>query len=486
MKKLTLFYFILFFINFSCKKDSSNVLLNEITTIENNLLPAIHVTDDSIKTYNLTERMKYYNIPGVSIAIVENGQLKWAKGYGISDTETGKKVDSNTLFQAGSISKPVAALAVLKLAEENKVNLDQDVNTYLQGWKVPENTLTQGEKVTLRKLLTHTAGMTVHGFPGYKQTDTFPTTTDVLNGLGNTPKITIDTIPGSIWRYSGGGYTVMQKVVEEVTKQSFEDYINTAILQPFNMKNSTYSQPIDSTKYTNISAAYNRKGKMIEGKWNNYPEKAAAGLWTTPSDLAKYCTEIQQISKENKKGVLHKKTVEAMLTKHKNNWGLGPSLQWESDSLVFRHGGKNAGFTNEMIAFAHRGNAVIVMTNADNGGKLIGEVLRGVSQYYKWGVSNQQAIKAIEIPIETLNEYTGTYQLNFQVPNIGDYFVEITIKNNHLCIYDPNNGELNILTPTAPSTFIDTDTGEKVSIQSDNNNLAMIFNNRYTFHRVKN
>jgi CubicO group peptidase (beta-lactamase class C family) len=486
MKTLNYLFIILTLVLVSCKNENTIDIAPEINAIENGLLPSIQVQGDSIKTFNLLERMEHYNVPGVSIAIVENGKIKWAKGYGIANSESGSKVNTNTMFQAGSISKPVAALSALKLVEEGKIDLDQDVNSYLKDWKIAENKFTQEEKVTLRRLLTHTAGLTVHGFPGYKQTNTFPSITQVLNGGGNTPKIFVDTIPSSIWRYSGGGYTVMQKMVEDITGLSLDAYMLKNILQPIGMENSTFEQPIKVKDNSNISAAYDGDGKIIEGLWHNYPEKAAAGLWTTPTDLAKYCIEIQQILKGKQDGILLKETVEKMLTKDKNDWGLGPSLQWEQDSLIFRHGGKNAGFTNEFVAFAHRGNAVIIMTNADNGGKLISELLLAVSKYYNWGISTQRVVETINLPQERLNRLIGKYKLDFQVPEIGDYVIEITIKDNNLFVTDPNNGDTNVLTAIENLKFIDLESGDEVMFQLMKDNQGILWNNRYQFYKIEN
>ncbi len=221
---------------------------SQISAVEQGLLPAIQVKGTPPKQYALMERMEHYKVPGLSIAVVKNGKIDWAKGYGIANSETGEEVNKNTLFQAGSISKPLAALAALKLVEEGKISLDEEVNSYLQGWKVPENKFTQKEKVTLRRLLTHTAGLTVPGFPGYQQSDSFPSIETVLAGKGHTPAVLADTLPGSIWRYSGGGYTVMEKLVEDVSGQPFEEYMAKYILEPIGMKKSTFEQPLPENK----------------------------------------------------------------------------------------------------------------------------------------------------------------------------------------------------------------------------------------------
>jgi len=254
MKKI---YFLLFstILISNCFAQQDKEILSEINIIENELVKNIEIKGDSIQKFNILDRMDFYKVPGVSIAVVENGKIKWAKGYGFANTKTGTKVDVNTLFQAGSISKPIAALAALKLFENNSLELHKDVNHYLKKWQVPENKFTKTKKVTLEKLLTHTAGMTVHGFPGYQQTEDFPEIIDVLNGKGNTTKIVVDTIPGSIWRYSGGGYTVMEKIVEDVSGLTLDEYMSKNILLPIGMTNSTYQQPIPKEWQNNISAA---------------------------------------------------------------------------------------------------------------------------------------------------------------------------------------------------------------------------------------
>jgi len=388
-------------------------------------------------------------------------------------------VDVNTLFQAGSISKPIAALAALKLSENNSLELNKDVNNYLKNWKVPENKHTKDKKVTLKKLLTHTAGMTVHGFPGYQQTDNFPSIIDVLNGSGNTSKIVVDTIPGSIWRYSGGGYTVMEKVVEDVSGLTLDEYMSKNIFPSIGMKNSTYQQPITKEWQKNISAAYDRNGQLIKGLWNNYPEQAAAGLWTTPTDLAKYCIEIQDIAKGKKNGILSKTTINQMLTKHKNDWGLGPSLQNQKDSLIFGHGGKNAGFTNDMKAYVYQGNAIIVMTNADNGGKLISEIKNAISKHYNWSISQPRTIKTITLPDDVLKQYMGKYELKEQ-----GLILEVKFKENQIYLTNTPIGNLNLF-PMTNTKFIDIESGTIIDFLVDKKVNGFIVNNSFKLTKIE-
>lgn len=457
----------------------NNSILSEINIIENSLVKNIQIEGDSVQKFNIHDRMDFYKVPGVSIAVVENGKIKWAKGYGYANTKNGTKVDANTLFQAGSISKPIAALATLKLFENNELELEKDVNNYLKNWKIPENKHTKTEKVTLKRLLTHTAGMTVHGFPGYQQTDIFPSINDVLNGNGNTSKIVVDTIPGSIWRYSGGGYTVMEKVVEDVSGLTLDEFMAKNIFPSIEMNHSTYQQPITKEWQKNISAAYDRNGQLINGLWNNYPEQAAAGLWTTPSDLAKYCIEIQDIAQGKRNGILSEKTIEKMLTKHKNNWGLGPSLQNEDEALIFGHGGKNAGFTNDMKAYVYQGNAIIIMTNADNGGELISEIKNAISQYYNWSISQPKTIKIIELQDTILKQYIGKYELKEQ-----GLILEVKFKENKIYLTNTPIGNLN-LSPMTSTKFIDIESGTIINFLIDNKVNGFTVNNSFKLTKIE-
>ncbi|UZR99510.1 serine hydrolase domain-containing protein [Chondrinema litorale] len=471
---------------YSCEhKEKVESVEDEISAIENSLTNPVIVKGENLVLFSIEDRMKLHKVPGVSIAVVKDGKLHWTKAYGIANTETGTLVDSATLFQAGSISKPVAALGALKLVQEGKIDLDTDVNNYLKNWKVEENRFTEKEKVTLRRLLTHTAGMTVHGFPGYKPTDKFPSIIKVLDGKGNTPKIFVDTIPGSIWRYSGGGYTVMEKVVEDVSGQPLETYLKENILMPLGMTNSTYSQPLPEKLHQQASAAYDRGGNLIEGLWHNYPEQAAAGLWTTPTDLAKYCMEIQRIEAGKTNGILSKKTVDKMLTKHENNWGLGPSLADDGNSLRFQHGGKNAGFTNNMIAFAYKGNAVIVMTNADNGGKLMNEIITSISEHYDWDIAQQRVVETVSLATEALNKFNGKYKYLGNTRDGSDYIVELVTKEGKLLVIDENNGEEDIITPMSETSFIDLSDGDEVVFTERADTIEFTFNKYYSYRRVE-
>lgn len=486
MRKPFLFYclFTLLLLSTACDphgwQDDPELATKLQNRIEQGLTSSLQFEEDSLETFTLEERMAHYKVPGLSIAVVKNGALLWAKGYGIADTETKSLVDEETLFQAGSISKPIAALAALKLVEEGKMGLDSDINTHLNSWKVPENKFTQQEKVTLRRLLTHTAGMTVHGFPGYAQSDAFPNDIEVLNGTGNTGAIFVDTVPGTINRYSGGGYTVMERAVEDQSGQDFSTYLNKEVLQPLGMNRSTYEQPLGE-EWTNISAAYDGQGNRYAGGWHNYPEQAAAGLWTTPSDLAKYVIAVQETMQGNTNPVLSQEMVGQMLTPDPLGHGLGPGVRNAGDSLMFGHGGKNAGFTNNMNAWAYRGEGIIVMTSADRGRGLIQEIERAASEVMAWELSPARIERAIELPAEELAKRVGIYEWKAR-----NFKVEVLLEQQELVIVDISNGVRYPTRALDELRVIDIIDGDVMTFEKnpDGSIAGFVQSGRYDFEKI--
>ena len=286
-----------------------------IERIQNGLLPAVLVKGDPVTTTKLADRMAALHVPGVSIAVIHDGKIEWARGFGVTRVG-GPPVTPETLFQAASISKPVAAMAVLRLVEAGKIGLDTDVNQYLKTWKMPENSFTAKTKVTVRELLTHTAGLTVHGFAGYAFGAPVPTLVEVLNGEkpANSAPIRVDTLPGTIWRYSGGGYVVAQELVQDVTGEPFPKVMHDTVLAPIGMTKSTYEQPLPKSRMDEVATPYRGDGQPVPGGPHVYPEMAPAGLWTTPSDLARYAIEVQKSLAGKANHVLSAAMVRQMLT----------------------------------------------------------------------------------------------------------------------------------------------------------------------------
>lgn len=400
-----------------------------IQRIQDGLMPAVLVKGEPVRTAKLADRMAALHVPGVSVAVIHAGEIEWARGFGVTKIG-GPAVTPDTLFQAASISKPVTALAVMHLVQAGKLDLDADVNKYLKTWKLPENEFTAKAKVTLRELLSHTAGMTVHGFPGYATDEPVPTITQVLNGEApaNTPAIRVDTEPGTIWRYSGGGYVVMQQLLEDVTGKPFPKIMQESVLDPAGMTHSTFQQPLPAARLAEAAMPYYPNGQPVPGGPHTYPEMAPAGLWTTPSDLARFAIEVQRSLAGKPDRVLSPATARQMLTPVKNHWGLGPETGGGQGHAYFDHGGSNIGFQCYLMAYEN-GDGVAIMTNSDNGGPLAQEILRTIAYEYKWPDFQPAERTVVKIDPKILDAYVGTYQL---APNV---FETITREGNQLYEY---------------------------------------------------
>ncbi|HEV2736696.1 MAG TPA: serine hydrolase domain-containing protein, partial [Longimicrobiaceae bacterium] len=306
-----------------------------IGRIERSLLPPVRIQGRTHTPDTLEERIRHQRVPAVSIALVHDGEIQWTRAYGVADVESGRAATPATLFQAASMSKPVAAMGALALVQEGKLALDEAVNDRLTSWKVPANELTAKAPVTLRGLLTHSAGLTVHGFPGYAAGAAVPTLVQVLDGAkpANTAAVRVDVQPGTRWRYAGGGTTVMQLLMQDVTGQPFPALMRARVLGPLGMEASTYQQPLPPVRAAQAATAYKPDGTPVPGRYHAYPEMAAAGLWTTPSDLARWIIGVQRALAGRSSAVLSRGTAAAMLTPGVGGWGLGPSLKGSGDSL---------------------------------------------------------------------------------------------------------------------------------------------------------
>ena len=465
MKRFNIIFITLCLIAGSCtSKPDPDIAL--IETIENNLLPSLLVEGEEIEEYNIQERMEYYHIPGVSIAFLNGGEIVWAKGYGYTSKDSTRMVDENTLFQAASISKPVAALAALSLVEEGKIGLDEDVNLYLNGWQVEENEFTLEEKVTLRRILSHSAGLTVHGFAGYAFDDEVPSTIQVLNGEepANSGRIYPDTTPGVQYSYSGGGYTVMQKMLTDITGMEFPQLMQEHVLSKIGMESNTYQQPLPEDLHENAAAGHHANGKMIAGRWHTYPEMAAAGLWTTPTDLLRYAIEVQQSYTGESNLILSREMTHKMLTPQMNYHGLGPATGGSGDLITFSHGGSNAGFRCSLYAFTKLGHGVAIMTNGDMGGQLMSEIFRSFSMVYDWE-KYKPSIKLIaHLTDQEINRLAGQYQWTYQGQ---DLIVEIAVKENHLEGIQLWNDFPFEMYPESATRFFNKDDGSEFEFSMD-------------------
>src|SRR5262245_45459063 len=423
-----------------------------IQRVENGLLPAVMIKGQTVEM-KLAERMAHYKVPGLSVAVINDGKIEWACGYGVIEKDGAKSVTADTLFLAGSISKPVAALAALRLVEQGKLNLDEDVNLKLKTWKVPENEFTKDKKVMLRGLLSHSAGLTVHGFPGYAVDAPMPTLVQILNGEkpANTGAIRVDIAPGSRWRYSGGGYTVMQLLLMDVTGMPFPELTRELVLAPAGMRQSTYENPLPKSLEASAATAHRWNGDKVKGRWHIYPEMAAAGLWTTPSDLARYAIEIQHALAGQSK-ILSREMARQMVTVQKGSYGLGPGIDNAGkESARFGHGGVDEGFEALFTAYCDRGQGAVVMMNANRAIPLAQELLRAIAREYNWPDYLPPERVLAKVDPAVYQKYAGLYEFD------NGFKITMTAEGGRLWAQGQGQSKFELLPESETIYFSDND-----------------------------
>jgi len=459
--------------------------MDTVQVIENHLQNAIKVQGRPEERFNLLEQMDRMHIPGVSVAVIENGEIAWAKGYGVLEAGRSDPVTTKTRFQAASISKPVTAISAMQLVERGKVSLDEDVNGKLQSWKVPENAYMQEQKVTLRRLLSHSAGLTVHGFEGYAAGNAIPTIWQVLDGLppANSEPVRVDVIPGSMTRYSGGGTTVAQLLISELYQRPFRDVMREEVLERAEMTNSGYDQPLPVEWVGSAAVGHRAEGTVLPGKWHTYPELAAAGLWTTPEDLSRFAIALRDARRGKKRQFLRQATARQVLTRQSDEFGIGVALQGEGDTLLFRHGGANEGFRCDFFMIAESGMGAAVMTNSDVGNVLVAQIMRSICSIYEL-----PAYPVIEKPCLKLeNEYLRSLAGVYESSEIMGIKGCLKVERDMLVFSIPGFWERLELLPESSEHFYDVQNGFELSFGRDAEGVYadfLIYPSNYKLRRV--
>lgn len=392
----------------------SSSVEEKIKQVENNISGWVQI--EGVKSvWTLPERVQFYHVNGLSIAVIHNYKLDWAKGYGWADSAKQVPVTTQTIFQAASISKSINAVGVLKLAQEKKLNIHEDINHYLKSWHLPESNFTADKKVTVYNLLNHTGGLNVHGFLGYQKGDSLPSIVQILNGENptNSEAIRSQAVPGTKVEYSGGGIEISQLIVMDITHEPYDKYQWNEVLKPFGMNNSFYTQSVPKNKTALLATGYDTNGKEIRGKYHIYPELAAAGLWTNPTDLSKFIIETQLSCQGKSNKVLSQTMTKEMLTPFKgNDAGLGVFIDSIGNRKYFQHGGANEGFRCQYFASVTGGDGIVVMVNSDQDG-ILRDVINSVAQAYNWkDFYKPQKRKTVNVPDDILKRYVGNYFLN--------------------------------------------------------------------------
>lgn len=329
---------------------------------------------------DLASALKALNVPSVSIALIDHGGLAWARAYG-NDTST------RTLYQAASLSKLVTAVAALRLVQQGKLDLDRSVDTELTSWHIPASDLTRDHPVTLRGLLSMTGGIGVPGYIGYAPGRPLPSLKQILVGgpPANSSSVRVDYVPGSRYAYSGGGYEIVQAILEDTTHQSFAQALQDLVLQPAGMMDSLFEQPLPKKLAVRAAAGHYADGTELPGRWRVVPELAAGGLWSTPTDLAKLLVAISRAYRGDDTSLLTQRSAQIMLTRQNHSpYGLGGAVTGSGPSLALMKRGQNIGYQCYMLIFPETGQGMVVMTNSDNGTVLVNALIHRAAEAYGW------------------------------------------------------------------------------------------------------
>jgi len=468
---------------------------DRISQVEGNLVGATQTEGEVPGT--IKDRMAHYHVNGVSIAVIHNYKIEWAKGYGLADADRKIPVTDQTLFQAASISKSLNAVGVLRLAQDKKIDLYADINNYLHSgkeagatdsyslihagqlnWKFPYDSLSRNKKISVANLLSHTAGLTVHGFGGYEKGTDIPSIVQVLDGKqpANSAPVRSMYEPGLKFEYSGGGIVISQLIITNITHQPYEQYMYDNVLKPLDMAGSTYSQfPTGNMKLL-LATAYDTKANEIPGKHHIYPEQAAAGLWTNPTDLSKYIIEMQLALQGKSNKVLNQQITKTMLTPYIDKQAaLGVFVENMDSTKYFGHGGSNEGFRSQYYGSFEGGNGVVVMVNSDNG-DIIPEIVNSVAKVYGFkGLYRTKIVKPVSVTLteNVLQSYTGEYQL------APDFILAITREGDKLYGKVPGKSRLTLFPETESKFYINLADIEIEFIKDDKGKVvrAMVYEN---------
>lgn len=338
-------------------------------------------------TVSLQQAMDYYKVPAISFAVIEDNKIIWADALGYLNSEKIKKVNTNTLFQAGSMSKSLTAITALCLADQEKLSLDAPIDTTIKSLNISNLNKYTKHPLNLRTLLNMSSGLDVSGYYGYEPGETLPSVVETLAGKkpANNSAIQLLRHPGSQYDYSGGGFEVVHFLINTQTSCSLTDCVKELVLDPLAMNHSNYQQPLKEQFTHNAAWASDKDGKSFSYRWRVVPEYAAGGLWSTPSDMAKFVIGVIDAYQGKQGAILTQSLAREALTQQKNTpYGLGFVVSGEGKQLHFMKLGQNAGYQGWLVGFPNTQQGAVVMTNSDNGRELAQRLIHSIAKAYKW------------------------------------------------------------------------------------------------------
>jgi CubicO group peptidase (beta-lactamase class C family) len=382
-----------------------------IAVMRTSLCPPMRIVGQETR-WTMEERLAHWDCPAVSVAVIEDGALAWAEGFGLIEKGRDAEPNTQTVFSGASISKPLTAALALQFVARGVFDLDADVNRYLTSWKLPQNEFTEVAPVTLRRLLSHTAGTTVHGFGGFPPDGPLPTLIDVLEGRppARTAPVRVDKVPGGSTRYSGGGTLIVQLMLEEASGQPFAQLARRALFEPLDMTRTTFENPLPDAWRDNAAVGH-EDGDALPGKWVCVPQLAAGGVWTTPGDYARFMIACRDAWLGRPGALLPQALARQMMTPQGGEFGLGWELVPRESGLLFGHGGSNDGYQCESKCFLESGRGAVVMTNAESGLLFYWEVFAAVARAHGWDDFLPAPSTVVPMTAEQIAGLVGVYDI---------------------------------------------------------------------------
>lgn len=455
-----------------------------LSQIENGLLPTVQITNAPVH-YGLEERMKHYGAVGFSLTTIKDFKIEDSKGYGFCQKENGVETDINSVFRVGSISKSLTAIVVLKLQDKGVLDIDTDIKAYLKSWKLPKSKFIKNTPVTLRALLTHTSGLKKQqlvklGDHGFVKGDPIYTLNEILDGKSALQPITFTSKPGEGFKYSNQGYNLIQKVLEDITNQPFEDMADELVLKPFKMANSTFKTVYPGPSNNTYCYAY--KDEVVhEGFYKNIAQKCGGGLFSTSQDLAKFVIKVANII-NGKDAFLSPDLAKQILSQE--DYGLGFDIIKKDELFLFSHSGRVPGFYSFMAMDPKKGNGFVMLVNSDGVDDLFWEMLRSVGSTFHYDLWRPKTITSIAIDIKDYTNYVGDYRFDSDEE---DEIIKVIIKNNQL--YYQEFGEDKVyeypLVPISKNVFIDGIDGNKIEFKTNGNAiLGAVYDDEYNYTKM--
>ncbi|SEW20105.1 serine hydrolase domain-containing protein [Luteibacter sp. 329MFSha] len=435
-----------------------------LAALDHGLRPTVVAPGEHIPRWSIEERMRFHKVPGVAVAVLKNGRVAQVRGYGVKQAGTSDRVDADTLFSVGSISKVVTATTTLRLAAQGTLDLDRDVDAYLKRWKLPASPAVPHPEVSLRMLMSHTSGLGVHGFADYQPADPLPTLVQVLDGQrpAKGEAVRFKAAPGSVDDYSGGGVTVEQMAIEDATGRPLADVARDLVLTPLGMRRSTYESPLSATR-GNIAKAHDASGAptALPRGWESFAEAGASGLWTSANDLGRFIAAIIG-SYRGTDSFLPQPLATDMLTEvSPGPFGLGPRLGGEGRGRYFFHLGANESYLALLQGYPETGDGYVILTNGANGLALIAEVRNALDD--ATGLSARPPVMTIKPRVPPAPDFAGTYRLDASVPidvrrALADSFehasLDVTVKGDDVSLTLPGQEKPVVLQALGPAQFV--------------------------------